>query len=331
MNDNPALIVDGLTTEFRTRSGWVTVVDDISFQVRTGEIVGLVGESGSGKSVTCLSIMKLLKAGQSRVTARRILLEGDDISRFDDRRMRRLRGTKMSMVLQDPMSSLNPTLTLGTQVGEAVKRIGSSEQSVRARSIGVLQDVHLSSPEGRLSQYPHVLSGGMRQRVCIAMAIASRPRILFADEPTTALDVTIQSQVLELLRGLRDEYGMAIVLVTHDVGVVAQACDQVAVMYAGRIVESGTVRDVMKSPRHPYTAGLLASVPTIGERPEFKTMEGQPPDPRFMPRGCRFEPRCSERLLECIDSYPPFFAVDNEHLFACWRCNTQMPAQVGTQ
>lgn len=323
MDSNAALVVDGLTTKFRTRSGWVTIVDDISFEVKPGEILGIVGESGSGKSVTCLSIMKLLKAGQSQVTARRLLLEGEDISKFDDRRMRRIRGTKMSMILQDPMSSLNPTLTIGTQVGEAVRRADTGRGGTRARSVSVLQDVHLSSPDRRLSQYPHVLSGGMRQRVCIAMAVASRPRVLFADEPTTALDVTIQSQILELLKGLRDEYGMSVVLVTHDVGVVAQVCDQIAVMYAGKIVEAGKVRDVLKSPRHPYTSGLLASVPRIGERRvDIQVMEGHPPDPRFFPSGCRFEPRCPERIADCSISYPPFSTTSGGHSSACWRVGT---------
>lgn len=318
---NPVVLsVDGLTTEFRSKKGWVRVLDDVSFDVRAGEILGIVGESGSGKSVTCLSLMRLLKSGQSRILSRSIRLGDEEISGYSERRMRQLRGTKMSMILQDPMSSLNPTLSIGLQVKEAVERApGVRRNTIGQRVVAALEDVHLPSPADRVKQYPHALSGGMRQRVCTAMAIAARPKVLFADEPTTALDVTIQSQILALLTRLRDEHGTAIVFVTHDLGVVAQTCDRVAVMYAGKIVESGPVGSVLRAPVHPYTKGLLASVPRIGEGTRrIEAMKGQPPDPRYLPLGCRFEPRCSLASSDCAASYPPFRSVADNHAAACW-------------
>ncbi|MCK9517875.1 MAG: ABC transporter ATP-binding protein [Dehalococcoidia bacterium] len=319
--DEPVLSVSHLTTEFRTGSGWVKVVDDISFDVAAGEILGIVGESGSGKSVTCLSLMRLLKEGQGRITAKSVKVDGEETRDYGTKAMRRLRGTKMSMILQDPMSSLNPTLTIGYQVNEALGRAKGSGGA--RRPVDSLREVHLSSPEQRVSQYPHVLSGGMRQRVCIAMALASRPRILFADEPTTALDVTIQSQILALLRRLRDEHGTSIVLVTHDLGVVAQTCDKVAVMYSGRIVEMGPVREVLRNPQHPYTKGLLAALPRIGKTDELKIMEGQPPDPRALPPGCRFGPRCPEVDGECLAVDPPLVTIEPNHACACLRIQSR--------
>ncbi len=310
---DPVLSVSHLSCEFKTRSGWIRVVDDISFDVQPGEILGLVGESGSGKSVTCLSLMRLHKKGQARVIADSLRIDGEETKDYDDRAMRRLRGTKVSMILQDPMSSLNPTLTIGTQVNEALRRAPGP----RRKPVDSLREVHLSSPERRVSQYPHVLSGGMRQRVCIAMALASRPKILFADEPTTALDVTIQSQILALLKRLRDEHGTSVVLVTHDLGVVAQTCDRVAVMYSGRIVEMGPVRDVLRNPQHPYTRGLLAALPRVGHVGELKIMEGQPPDPRALPPGCRFAPRCPEAAEECHSTEPQLVATAASRACAC--------------
>jgi oligopeptide/dipeptide ABC transporter ATP-binding protein len=317
----PVLSVSHLSTEFKTGAGWVRVVDDISFDVQAGEILGIVGESGSGKSVTCLSLMRLLKQGQGRVTAESIRVDGEETRDYSDRAMRRLRGTRMSMILQDPMSSLNPTMTIGYQVDEALHR-GHQPR----KPVDCLREVHLSSPERRVNQYPHVLSGGMRQRVCIAMALASRPKILFADEPTTALDVTIQSQILALLRRLRDEHGTAVVLVTHDLGVVAQTCDKVAVMYSGRMVEVGPVRDVLRTPQHPYTKGLLAALPRIGHTSELKIMEGQPPDPRALPPGCRFAPRCPEVSSECTSSEPLLVPTTPGHACACVMIQRQLAA-----
>ena len=260
---SPALAVQGLSVEFKTRAGWVKVVDDISFSVQPGQIMGIVGESGSGKSVTCLTLMRLLKPDQSRIASSSIAIAGTETKDFDERHMRRLRGTAMSMVLQDPMSSLNPTMTIGAQVKEAIGRTARGDSS-KAGIVKALSEVHISSPDMRVRQYPHSLSGGMRQRVCIAMAVASRPAVLFADEPTTALDVTIQQQILSLLRRLRDDHGTSIVLVTHDLGVIAQTCDTVAVMYSGAIVETGDVRQVLTRPKHPYTKALLSAVPRIG-------------------------------------------------------------------
>lgn len=318
--EGPVLSVTGLSTEFRTRAGWVRVLDGVSLDVDAGEILGIVGESGSGKSVTCLSVMKLLKEGQSRIDAASIKLDGEEIVHLSSGKMRKFRGTKVSMILQDPMSSLNPTLTIGQQVRESLERSSNARRKeMQDKVVDALREVHLPSPGSRLKQYPHTLSGGMRQRVCIAMAVANRPKILFADEPTTALDVTIQSQILALLRRLRDEQNMAIVLVTHDLGVIAQTCDRVAVMYAGRIVETGAVRDVLRDPQHPYTRGLLAAVPRVGASPgELQIMDGQPPDLRNLPPGCRFAPRCPSAIDKCRTADPVLVTVAEGHESACW-------------
>lgn len=314
-----ALAVSGLSVEFKTRSGWVKVVDDLSFDVQPGEILGLVGESGSGKSVTCLALMRLLKAEQSRVSSHSIKVGAIETMDFGERRMRSLRGTAMSMVLQDPMSSLNPTMTIGAQVKEALPRRAEASRS-RDVIVRALSEVHISSPETRVGQYPHSLSGGMRQRVCIAMAVASRPTVLFADEPTTALDVTIQQQILLLLRRLRDDHGTSIVLVTHDFGVVAQTCDKVAVMYAGRIVESGDVRQTLTHPRHPYTRALLSAVPRIGEgRGDLRALPGQPAQPTASLLGCQFAPRCSEVTAKCAEVVPTLQQLPDGTACACWR------------
>ena len=317
LESSPVLSVSDLSAEFLTRSGWVRVLDGISFDVAPGGCLGLVGESGCGKSVTCLSIMRLLKAGQGRVLARSVLLDGEETAGYGEREMRRLRGAKISMILQDPMSSLNPTLSIGFQTREAVREDGRGASYRRA--VDVLRQVRLSSPEERLHQYPHMLSGGMRQRVCIGMAIARRPRILFADEATTALDVTIQAQILNLLKRLRDEFGTAIVLVTHDFGVVAQTCDRVAVMYAGKIVETGSVKEVLSDPQHPYTQGLIASLPRIGApKGSLHAMSGQPPDLRALPPGCRFEPRCPVAVAACREAEPLLLPTGQGRQAACW-------------
>lgn len=308
--------------EFKTRVGWVRVVDDVSFEVRPGEIMGIVGESGSGKSVTCLALMKLLKRNQSRVTSRSVAIGGTETRDFDERRMQRLRGTAMSMVLQDPMSSLNPTMTIGAQVQEAIRRSAAADPS-KAGIVKALSEVHISSPETRVRQYPHLLSGGMRQRVCIAMAVASRPTVLFADEPTTALDVTIQQQILFLLRRLRDDFGTSIVLVTHDLGVIAQTCDKVAVMYSGGIVETGNVRQVLTHPKHPYTKALLSAVPRIGwPNRNVSVVSGQPAQPTVRTAGCRFAARCSDVNAKCLEAAPPLRAAEDGTTCACWCVST---------
>jgi oligopeptide/dipeptide ABC transporter ATP-binding protein len=315
------LEVRDLHAHLSTRWGLVKAVDGVSFAIRAGETLGLVGESGSGKTMTALSLLRLLPAPAGRIVKGQVLLEGEDLVPKSERDMRRVRGRRISMILQDPQTSLNPVFTIGNQVEEALRahRAGG-RGDMRARAVDALRRVKVAAPEERLRTFPHQMSGGMKQRVVGAIALAPEPKLLIADEPTTALDVTIQLQYLMLLKEVQTRMGLAMLFITHDFGIVARMCDRVAVMYAGRIVESGPVRALFKTPRHPYTEALMASVPRMEGRIErLPSIEGQPPALHRLPPGCRFAPRCRYVEPRCRTEYPPTFAVGAQHEAACWR------------
>ncbi len=304
----PLLDVQNLKVRFDTHQGSVRAVDDVSFHVEEGEILGLVGESGSGKSVTNLALMGLIPSPPGTVSSTRILFDGQDLSTASRKEMQKLRGDRMSMIFQDPMTSLNPLLTVGRQLTEVLEiHRGLSRKEAAKLSAEGLADVGIPNPESRLAAYPHELSGGLRQRVMIAMALLCQPRLLIADEPTTALDVTIQAQILELMKSLQHKYGTAIILITHDLGVVAGMANRVNVMYAGRLVESAQTEALFAAPTHPYTRGLLSSVPTLEGSPEEElfSIPGQPPDLAALPTGCAFRPRCSFAVDRCEAEAPP--------------------------
>ena len=321
------LSVQNLTTEFRSKRGSVKAVDGMSFDLRKGEILSIVGESGSGKSVTSLSIMGLLPYPAGRIAEGRILFEGTDLASLSDTEMRRLRGTGLSMIFQEPLTSLNPVLSIGTQMTEGiVQHLGLSQSEARKRTIEMMRRVSIPAPEARLKDYPHQYSGGMLQRIMIAIAMSCDPRILIADEPTTALDVTIQAQILELMRELRDRSGASIVLITHDMGVVAEMADRVIVMYCGRKVEEGSTEAVFAAPKHPYTLGLLGSLPVLGEagplgETELAEIPGVVPALDALPPGCRFSDRCRFATERCRAEPPPFEEVEPGHFSACWHAD----------
>ena len=312
------LSVEKLRTEFHTKSGVVRAVKDVSFSIRRGEVVGIVGESGCGKSVTALSILGLIRP-PGEIVSGRVLFEGQDLVGAPNRTLRRIRGKEIAMIFQNPLSALNPVLTIGFQIEEAIlehDHIG--RRSARKRALDLLQRVGIPDAEGRLSQYPHQFSGGMAQRAMIAMALANRPKLLIADESTTALDVTIQAQILRLLRRMSDELGMAVLFITHNMGIVLENCDQTLVMYAGKIVEMGKTDDVFRRPLHPYTKALLACVPELkGERRDLIPLEGYPPDLTVEGRGCDFEPRCAERFDRCLVEIPETCDVEAGHAVRC--------------
>ena len=318
--EDALLSIEHLSVEFVSDRGAARVVDDVSLAIRPGETVGLVGESGSGKTVTSLSVMRLVPSPPGRIVAGSIYFEGRDLLDLSFKRMRELRGSQISMVFQDPMTSLDPTFTVGSLLLEAQTLHGSvSRKQARARAIELLELVGIPAPEARLRQYPHQLSGGLRQRVMIAVALANRPKLLIADEPSTALDVTIQAQILELLRSLQRELGMAMLFVTHDLGVIADLCDRVAVMYAGQIVEHASVHDLFERPKHPYTAGLLGAMPQVGLLGERLTViPGQVPLPHQMPPGCRFADRCQYTLDVCRDA-PVTLTTNSDREVRCAR------------
>jgi len=314
------LDVRGLTTRFRTERGELTAVDDVSFSLDAGQTLAIVGESGSGKSVTALSLMRLIPDPPGRITGGQILFEGQDLVKVPDAKMRAIRGDRIAMIFQEPMSSLNPALTVGMQVAEPVnihRRKPWAEAFEVAK--GLLSRVRIPDAEHRLQTYPHQYSGGMRQRTMIAMALACQPKLIIADEPTTALDVTVQAQILDLLKELTRETGAALILITHDLGVVARYADTVAVMYGGRIVEQAPAAQLYAQPRHPYTRGLLSCIPRLdgkaGER--LVPITGQPPDLANLPPGCAFAPRCSRADTACTASRPVLRAVAPSHLSAC--------------
>jgi oligopeptide/dipeptide ABC transporter ATP-binding protein len=315
------LDVRELQTHFFLRRGIVKAVDGVSFSLRRGEVLGLVGESGCGKSLTALSLMRLLPKGGARTIHGQVLLNGDDILTRTPREMREIRGREISMILQDPQTSLNPVFTIGDQLREAIfRRSRARYPDLMREAIDALRRVDISAPEQRIGQFPHQMSGGMKQRVVGAIAISGHPEVLIADEPTTALDVTIQLQYLKLLKRLQQETGMAILFITHDFGVVARMCDRVAVMYAGRIVECGPVAEVFDNPSHPYTQALIASVPKMtGSTARLYTIDGQPPSLMNLPVGCRFAPRCPHAEERCESAYPPSFTVGAAHTADCWR------------
>ncbi len=316
------LQVRDLRTHFRTDDGVVRAVDGVSFSVARGEAVGIVGESGSGKSVTNLTLMGLIPTPPGEIVSGEAVFEGRDLLKLPRSQLRTIRGRKVSMIFQDPMTSLNPFLTIGRQMTEGMEtHMGLSHEEALAEAVRWLERVGIPKPEERLPSYPHQFSGGMRQRVMIAMALSCKPELLIADEPTTALDVTIQAQILDLLRSLQRELGMALILITHNLGVVAGMCHRVLVMYAGRVVEEASLRDLFKSPRHPYTLGLLKSVPRLDETRKTRLLpiEGQPPDLTNLPSGCAFEPRCPYKIPECRAAVPPLREVGPERRAACIR------------
>ena len=321
-SSEPVLLsVRNLSVMFATEQGPVTAVDNLSFDLGAGQVLGLVGESGCGKSVTALSILGLLPSPPGRIGGGQILFEGENLLAKSRREMRRIRGSQISMIFQEPMTSLNPVFTIGDQLIETIRwheRMGSA--AARRRAVEMLDKVGIPSPAQRLDEYPHQLSGGMRQRVMIAIALACTPALLLADEPTTALDVTIQAQILDLLGTLQQEFKMAVILITHDLGVVAQFVDRVAVMYAGRLVETGSVTDVFERPTHPYTQGLLASIPSLEDEQErLASIPGTVPDPFALPSGCKFQPRCGHAKSACSLAEPPLIECEAAHAVACIR------------
>ena len=319
MPPDPILEVENLSVSFVTDGGRASVVEEVSFAIQPGETVGLVGESGCGKSVTAMSIMRLIPSPPSRVESGRILFQGDDLLALDNGKMRAVRGDRISMIFQEPMTSLNPTFSIGYQIAE-VFRIHRAMGKAEAwrESADILGMVGIGAAERRLHQYPHELSGGLRQRAMIAMALACRPDLLIADEPTTALDVTVQAQILDLLRRLRGEIGMSVLLISHDLGVIAEVCERVLVMYAGRIVEAGTRIDILANARHPYTQGLLRSVPSLGRRGErLDEIAGVVPQPRDWPAGCRFSTRCTKVLDLCRREVPGDTTLSPSHTTRC--------------
>ena len=316
----PLLEVINLNTLFETPEGKAPVVHDVSFRIERGETLGLVGESGSGKSVTALSIMRLVQP-PGRIVSGEIRLNGEDILGLSESEMRKIRGKKISMVFQDPMNSLNPVFSIGAQIMEVVVLHEKCGRNLAYRkSIEILHRVGIPDPQLIASMYPHQLSGGMRQRAMIAMCLVSVPNLLIADEPTTAIDVTVQVQILELINRLKKEFGMGMLVITHDLGVVAESCDRVAVMYASHIVEAGSVREIFSSPRHPYTIGLLTSLPGVHHPKErLSIIPGQVPRPQEFPAGCHFAPRCSYATDICREKNPQMEIVDDSsHLTACW-------------
>jgi oligopeptide/dipeptide ABC transporter ATP-binding protein len=317
---SPLLVVEDLKTHFFTRQGITKAVDGVSFTLHAGETLALVGESGSGKSVTCLSLVRLVPEPAGRIVGGRVLFEGEDLLQKSPAEMRRVRGKQIAMVLQDPMTSLNPALTIGTQVSEVVRlhqRLRGT--ALRERVLASLRRLRISGADTRLRQYPHQFSGGMRQRVSSAIALSCEPRLLIADEPTTSLDVTIQAQYLELLKEVQASAGVAVILVTHDFGIVAANADRVAVMYAGKIVEMGSTLEVFNKPAHPYTEALLRCLPDVDlKRQQLVEIGGQPPDLSRLPPGCSFAPRCPKRQAICEEAFPPLVSVESGHVAHCW-------------
>jgi oligopeptide/dipeptide ABC transporter ATP-binding protein len=325
----PLLLVNNLRKHFPVRGGLlnlqvatVQAVDDVSFSLRKGETLGIVGESGCGKTMTALSLLRLVPQPGGRIIQGKIMLEGENLLDKSDNEMRHIRGRRISMILQDPQTSLNPVFSIGNQLIEGIRIHHHQEgyQSLVRRAIEALKQVRVAAPERRVQDYPHQMSGGMKQRVVGAISISCEPRVIIADEPTTSLDVTIQAQYLRLLREIQENTGLSLIFITHDFGIVAKMCDRVMVMYAGRVVESGPVREIFNKPAHPYTQALLSSVPKLEERPDrLYSIQGQPPALWDVPPGCRFAPRCAYADDRCQQAYPPSFTVDEGHIADCWR------------
>lgn len=318
---NDLLEVKNLKTKFRTDDGEFYAVDDVSFSVKPGRTLGIVGESGCGKSVTSLSVMRLIQS-PGKIVAGEVLLNGNNLLNLSENEMMKLRGSEMAMIFQEPMTSLNPVYTIGNQIDEAIAihHPKLTNAQVKERTVQMLQKVGIPAPEQRYDEYPHQLSGGMRQRVMIAMAMSCDPKLLIADEPTTALDVTIQAQILDLMRKLQKDFNMGMILITHDLGVVAEMCQDVVVMYAGRVVEQGTVEDIFYRPKHPYTKGLLDSIPhfeTGTKLQQLKTIPGLVPSLLNLPKGCRFQERCSRSQQDCLVVDPRLENLRGSHKVAC--------------
>jgi oligopeptide/dipeptide ABC transporter ATP-binding protein len=318
MADVALLKVDNLTTVFDTHDGAVTAVNDISFEIHFGETLGLVGESGSGKSVTALSILRLVQT-PGRIAGGRIVFKGRDLLTLDETAMRAVRGADISLIFQEPMTALNPVFTVGDQIAETLLvHRRASRREAKAQAVELMKAVRIPDPGSRVKDYPHQLSGGMRQRVMIAIALACRPSLVIADEPTTALDVTIQAEILDLLRDMKTAFNLSLLLITHDLGVVAETADRVAVMYAGRIVETGPVRAIFRNPQHPYTRGLLASIPGGVRGHRLHAIEGSVPLLGALPPGCAFNPRCPDRFEPCTTEPPPDYVVGPGQMAKCY-------------
>lgn len=317
---HPVLQIENLQTHFFTDRGQIPAVDGVTITVQKGEVVGIVGESGCGKSVTSLSVMKLVPNPPGRIVGGSIKFKGEDLVSVDEKRMRDIRGNEIAMIFQEPMTSLNPVFTIGDQIGESVRlHTKASKKDARARAIEMLKKVGIPRADAIVDEYPHQLSGGMRQRVMIAMAMACNPALLIADEPTTALDVTIQAQILDLMRQLNREADTTILLITHDLGVVAEMCHRVVVMYAGNVIEQGDVRTILKNPKHPYTIGLLNSLPKLeGSLERLYSIPGNVPIPGSLTVGCRFAPRCDKVSDRCRSEMPELKVVGDNHLSRCW-------------
>jgi oligopeptide/dipeptide ABC transporter ATP-binding protein len=327
------LEVRELRTTFQTAAGVVRAVDGVSWDILEGETVALVGESGCGKSVSALSVMRLVAPPAGRIEGGQVLFQGRDLLKISEAEMEHVRGREIGMVFQEPMTSLNPVLTIGRQLTEGLEiHLKMDQARSRARAIELLGMVGIPDPERRLAQYPHQFSGGMRQRMMIAMALACEPKLILADEPTTALDVTIQAQILELMRSLSKRLGVAMLIITHNLGVVARYADRVNVMYAGKIIERATAAELYARPRHPYTLGLLRSVPRLDEprRERLSPIEGQPPDLTRLPPGCSFAPRCAFKVERCERESPPLETVADAHLSACWEWRRLEKEEVAT-
>jgi peptide/nickel transport system ATP-binding protein/oligopeptide transport system ATP-binding protein len=321
------LEIRDLTTAFQTASGQVTAIENVNLDLAEGEILGIVGESGSGKSVTALTILGLLPTPPARILSGSVRFGGENLLRLSDTRMQTIRGPGIAMIFQEPMTSLNPVFPIGEQIMETIRAHERLPQrALFARAVEMLEKVGIPSAATRMADYPHQLSGGQRQRVMIAIALSCRPRVLIADEPTTALDVTIQAQILDLLMDLRDEFGMSIIIITHNMGVIAETADRVAVMYAGRVVESAPVTRLFDAPLHPYTWGLLECVPSLSDdRDRLVAIPGTLPEPSRRPPGCRFAPRCRHAIAACTQIQPPFVIHEGDHGAACIRA-TEWPA-----
>ncbi len=314
------LTVKDLKTYFYTEDGVVPAVDGVDFEVAAGETLGIVGESGCGKSVTSLSVMRLIPNPPGRIVSGDMHFDGKDLLKLNDRQMRQIRGNDISMIFQEPMTSLNPVFTIGDQIGEALKlHQNLNDKQAKEKAVEMLRLVNIPLPERRIKEYPHQLSGGMRQRVMIAMALSCNPKLLFADEPTTALDVTIQAQILDLMKKIKEDLDTAIVLITHDLGVIAEMVDRVVVMYAGKIVEEASVFDLFKDPKHPYTEGLLNSIPRLdAPKKRLEPIDGVVPNPLQMPKGCRFHPRCPYVMDVCKEQIPELKKLGTDRKVSCW-------------
>ncbi|MEX2238295.1 MAG: ABC transporter ATP-binding protein [Dehalococcoidia bacterium] len=328
----PLLQVKDLRTYFFTEDGVVKAVDGVTYDINEGETLGLVGESGCGKSVSALSLLRLIPNPPGKIVDGQILFEGEDLLQMDDDEMRHVRGNRIAMIFQEPMTSLNPVLTIGRQLTEALElHLKMDRSASTARAVELLELVGIPEASRRITDYPHQFSGGMRQRVMIAMALSCNPKLLLADEPTTALDVTIQAQVLEILARLSKEFGTAVIIITHNLGVVARYADRVNVMYAGKVIETADANELYSNPRHPYTLGLLKSVPRLDQlrKDKLDPIEGVPPDMVNLPPGCPFFPRCAFRSDKCREEYPPMVEVGAGHTAACWHTDETAKVAVG--